>query len=68
MAQDRLAVHETLELSEILNFKNVCLTKNTVSQTLVSDPTLKSLLREDTQTTQQHIKALQDLLSPGITR
>jgi len=66
MNNNRLAVHETMELSEILTFKNVCLTKNTVSQALVQDETLRQFIRQDIETTQKQIRELQGLLSPGV--
>ncbi|WP_374718914.1 DUF892 family protein [Parageobacillus toebii] len=55
--------HETLELHELLAFKNVCLAKNTAMQGMVSDPQLKSLIQQDIQKTQQQIRDLQNLLS-----
>nr|WP_313781745.1 hypothetical protein [Paenibacillus larvae] len=40
MAQQGLAVHETLEVHELLTFKNTCMTKSVAMQGLVSDPAL----------------------------
>ncbi|GAA4719929.1 hypothetical protein [Brevibacillus fulvus] len=59
----QLAFHETMELTEIMNFKSVCLTKSTVSQALVTDEALRSLLQQDVQTTQRQIGELQGFLS-----
>jgi similar to spore coat protein len=58
-----MGTHETLELHELLAFKNVCLAKNTAMQEMVSDPQLKSLIQQDIQKTQQQIRDLQNLLS-----
>jgi similar to spore coat protein len=58
-----MGAHETLELHELLSFKNVCLTKNAAMQGLVTDSQLKSLIQQDIQKTQQHIRDLQNLLS-----
>ncbi|UFJ42022.1 hypothetical protein LOK74_05855 [Brevibacillus humidisoli] len=66
MAENRLAIHEAMDVSELLNFKSVCLTRSTVSQTLVSDETLKQLLQQDVQNTQRHIQELQTQLSQGM--
>ncbi|GED13960.1 hypothetical protein AM501_02985 [Aneurinibacillus migulanus] len=58
-----LAMHETLELHEILTFKTVCCTKSATMQGLVTDPELKSLLQQDVQASKQHIQELQGVLS-----
>lgn len=39
-----LGLHETLELHELLTFKNLCLTKTTTMSALVQDEELKNLL------------------------
>ncbi|WP_249226458.1 hypothetical protein [Alicyclobacillus mengziensis] len=41
MAKDEWALHETLELHELLAFKNVCMTKSVTMPVLVSDESLK---------------------------
>lgn len=66
MIQNGLAVHETLELHEILAFKNVCLTKAKSSQALVSDEQLMNILRTDIQNTTGNITELQQLLTQAI--
>ncbi|AHD04919.1 spore coat protein [Paenibacillus larvae] len=63
MAQQGLAVHETLEVHELLTFKNTCMTKSVAMQGLVSDPALKSLLQEDIQHSAKAIQDYQGLLS-----
>lgn len=55
--------HETLELHELLMFKSTCLAKSAAMQQMASDPQLKSLIQQDMQKTQQHIRDLQNLLS-----
>ncbi len=65
MTQQTLAVHETLELREMLTFKNVCLTKAKTMQGLVSDDELRTLLQADVQKTVKNIQELQGLLAKG---
>lgn len=61
-----LALHETLDLHEILTFKNVCVTKASAMKDFVADPQLKSFLQQDVQKGQQQIREIQDLLSTAI--
>lgn len=63
MAVHNLALHETMELDEILNFKTVCLTKSETMQLLVSDPRLKLLMQKDAEQSIKAISELQYLLS-----
>ncbi|MFB0830747.1 hypothetical protein ACEU2D_14175 [Brevibacillus laterosporus] len=63
MMNNGLAIHETLEVHEILTFKNICCTKSATMQALVSDPDLQTLLQQDVQASKQHILELQGLLS-----
>lgn len=63
MTQKRLALHETMELLEIINFKNVCLTKSSTMSGLVSDSTLKDLLQQDVQTTRKQLNQLTGMIS-----
>jgi len=58
-----LGVHETVELHEILTFKNLCLTKTVTMTKLAQDEELKRILSEDSAKTRQQIRQLQDLLS-----
>jgi similar to spore coat protein len=62
MQQQVLAPHESIELHELLNFKNLCLTKSVTMSPLVSDCELKTILKEDVATTKQHIDELKDLM------
>ncbi|MFZ3580164.1 hypothetical protein [Virgibacillus sp. DJP39] len=56
-------VHETLEIHELLNFKNLCLTKSTVMSSLTQDPELKQLLKQTAQTDRENIQTLKGFLS-----
>lgn len=62
MSQQGIAPHESIELHELLTFRNVCLTKSTTMSALVSDDELKSILQQDVATTQQHIEELSGLM------
>lgn len=62
-----LTPHETIELHELITFKNVCLTKSISMSILVSDNELKSILKQDAVTTQKHIEDLLSLMGkPSI--
>ncbi|WP_223591683.1 hypothetical protein [Neobacillus bataviensis] len=58
-----LALHETLDLHELLSFKNLCLTKATTMSGLVIDEELKAILADDVTTGIQHIQQLQKFLT-----
>lgn len=58
-----LALHETLEVHELLTFKNLCLTKATTMSALAQDPELKAILSADVTTGTQHIQQLQAFLT-----
>jgi similar to spore coat protein len=58
-----LALHETLDLHELLTFKNLCLTKATTMSILVQDPELKSILADDVTTGTMHIEQLRIFLT-----
>ncbi|MEH7120156.1 hypothetical protein V7128_22440 [Neobacillus vireti] len=58
-----LGLHETLDLHELLTFKNLCLTKSSTMSVLVQDEELKSILSDDAQTGVQHIQQLQEFLT-----
>ncbi|MBU9721301.1 MULTISPECIES: hypothetical protein [Bacillaceae] len=62
---DNLALHERLELHEILTFKNLCLTKATTMKGLVGCEQLKDILSDDVKAGKQHIKQLSNLLEKG---
>jgi len=58
-----LGLHETLDLHELLTFKNLCLTKSSTMSVLVQDEELKAILSDDAQTGVQHIQQLQEFLT-----
>lgn len=58
-----LGQHETLEVHELLTFKNLCLTKSTTMSALVQDQELKTVLTEDASTTKNHVQQLQGFLT-----
>lgn len=67
MPEQRTAPHESIELHEILTFKNVCLTKAVTMSALVSDNELKSIMQQDIATTKGQIKELRGLLEHAFT-
>ena len=58
MSEQDLALHETMEIHELLNFKTICMTKSKMFQGLVMDKDLKSLMQKDVE---QSMKAINDL-------
>ena len=60
MEQENLAMHETMETHEILNFKTVCLLRSKLMQGICFDNELKALMEKDVQ---QSIKDIKELLS-----
>lgn len=57
------AMHETLDLHEIANFKAVCATKSKTMQALVTDPELKAILQQDAQLSNRQLQEIGGLLS-----
>lgn len=60
MEQESLALHETMETHEILNFKTVCLLRSKLMQGICFDNELKALMEKDVQ---QSIKDIKELLN-----
>lgn len=60
--RERLAMHETLDLHELISFKSVCATKAAAMSNMATDPALRSLLQQDLQMAKKHINDLQNLL------
>jgi len=60
MENETLALHETLETHEILNFKTVCLLKSKLMQGICFDNELKALMAKDVQ---QSIKDINELVT-----
>ena len=50
MFEKKLALHETLEFHEVINFKTVCLLKSKMMQGIVFDQDLKALMEKDVKT------------------
>ncbi|SES13234.1 similar to spore coat protein [Gracilibacillus ureilyticus] len=62
MDNNKLALHERMEIHEILTFKNLCLTKASTMQGLVGCEQLKSILLTDVSEGKQHVEQLNNLL------
>ncbi|MDK8642265.1 hypothetical protein [Niallia taxi] len=58
-----LGIHESLELHELLTFKNACLTKSTTMGTLAKDALLQDILNEDAAQSREAVQALRSLLA-----
>ncbi|MCQ6278826.1 hypothetical protein [Bacillus sp. EB600] len=58
-----LALHETLDVHELLTFKNLCLTKATTMSAFAQDEELKNLLANDVTTGTRHIQQLKQFLT-----
>ncbi|MFB4164291.1 hypothetical protein ACE1TI_10735 [Alteribacillus sp. JSM 102045] len=63
--QNNLALHEKLELHELLTFKNTCVTKSSTMKNLVGCEELKGILSSDVMTGKQHIQQIQGFLGTG---
>jgi similar to spore coat protein len=57
-----MAPNETIQLHELLTFKNLCLTKSVTMSPLVSDEELKAIMKQDVTATKQHINELRKLM------
>lgn len=58
-----LAMHEKLEVHEVLTFKTACVAKNKVFSGLVKDEELKAILEEDLELSKKAIKDLRKTLA-----
>jgi len=58
MEQERLALHETLETHEIINFKTVCLLRSKLMQGICFNNELKQLMEKDVKQSIQDINEL----------
>jgi similar to spore coat protein len=58
-----MALHETLEVHELLTFKNLCLTKAVTMSLLVSDPQLKAILSNDVTSGTNFINRLKEFIT-----
>jgi len=59
MDPEKLALHETLETHEIINFKTVCLLRSKLMQGMCFNNELKQLMEKDVQ---QSIQAINELI------
>lgn len=62
MATKELAVHEKLEIHELLTLKTSCATKAVTMLELVQDEKLKTLIEDDLNNSSQAIEELKSLL------
>lgn len=60
--QKALAPHETLELHELITFKNISATKSSAMPALVKDEELREIMQQYFRVSQEHIRELSDLL------
>lgn len=60
-----IALHETLEIHELLTFKNLCLTKAFVMGKVAQDPELKAILHADVDAGIRDISRLQQFITDG---
>jgi len=67
MDKQCLALHETMQVHEMLNFKTICMTTSKMMQGIVFDQELKALMAKDVEQSIMSVAALQDLLSKAPT-
>lgn len=60
--KDKLALHERMELQEVLAMKNISLTKAAVMQGLVGCEELKHILAMEVKTGKQHVEQINEIL------
>lgn len=65
MAEKKLAIHEILEIHEVLTMKQAALVKGYVSEPLIKDDQLKSIAQNHLSHTEKAIKELKELLPDG---
>ena len=63
-----MGLHETLEVHELLVFKNLCLTKSVAMSGLVQDPELKSILTNDVKSGTKFVQRLQEFITDGSNK
>ena len=62
MDEQSLTINESIQLHEILTFKNLCLTKSITMSPLVSDDELKSIIQQEITVSKTHIEELRGLM------
>ncbi|PYI55688.1 hypothetical protein [Paenibacillus flagellatus] len=63
---DHYALHETLDLHEIVAFKTICMTKSKTMHMLVSDPELKAIMEQDVDVSTRQLQELTGLLAKTV--
>lgn len=58
-----MGLHETLEVHELLTFKNLVLTKSTLMSGFAQDPDLKFILSNQVDIGKKEVMRLRDLLT-----
>ncbi|MFS0865140.1 hypothetical protein [Fredinandcohnia sp. 179-A 10B2 NHS] len=58
-----MGLHETLEVHELLTFKNLSITKSITMSKLVQDPQLRAILSNDVDSGRKFITQLQQLIT-----
>lgn len=61
------ALNESIQLHELITFKNICMTKSLTMSPLVSDEELKTILKNDVAASENHIKELKCLMEEAIS-
>lgn len=59
------AIHEILEVHEMLTIRSASTAKSTLMRGLASDKGLKDLLKEDAASSQQAVKELSEIIEKG---
>lgn len=67
MDKQCLALHETMQVHEMLNFKTICMATSKMMQGVVFDQELKALMAKDVDQSIMSVAALQNLLSKAPT-
>jgi similar to spore coat protein len=62
MEQPLITLQETMQLHELLTFKNISLTKTVTMSPIISDEELKGIIKNDTAASQKHIQELSELM------
>lgn len=63
--KSKLGLHETMELHELLVFKNLSLTKSLLMSGMVQDEELKTILSDDANTGTGFIQNMKEILTEG---
>jgi similar to spore coat protein len=65
MSEGSIPLHETLKLHELINYKTISIIKSKMTQGLVFNQDLKSLLKEDVRQSLDAVNELQTLYAQG---